>query len=382
MTRSKLTARLLGLAASAGLTSAGVAAVTAARSSFGTLADGRIVEAVTLTASSGIRARVINLGATLQALEVPGRSGERTDVVLGFDTAADYAAHPHFFGVTVGRYANRIAGGTFTLDGKSYAVPCNDKTNSLHGGDEGFDKKLWRIVAVRSGASASVTLALTSPAGDQGYPGTLDATATYTLDDRGALTIDYEARTDAPTIVNMTNHSYFNLAGEGARGGALGQRLMVPASRYTPVDATLIPTGALAPVAGTVFDFTRGRIVEEGVRNGRDPQIAIGQGYDHNFVLDAGLTAEPKLAARLEDPASGRVLEVWSNQPGVQVYSGNFLNGTDPAKHGHLYRMGDAIALEPGLFPNTPNVPAFGSARLAPGQVYHHRIVYRLSVVR
>ncbi|RZM15289.1 MAG: galactose mutarotase, partial [Sphingomonas sp.] len=232
------------------------------------------------------------------------------------------------------------------------------------------------------GAQASVTMALTSPAGDQGYPGKLDVTVTYALDDHGALAIDFAAKSDAATIVNLTNHAIFNLAGEGSPGGIYGQRLTIPAARYTPVDAALIPTGELKPVAGTVFDFTRGRSLGDGIRDGRDPQIVAGRGWDHNFVLDKGATAEPGLAARMEDPASGRVLEVLSTAPGVQFYSGNFLDGTLIGKGGHVYRMGDGLALEPQLFPDTPNQPAFGSARVAPGKPYHHRMIYRVSVAR
>jgi aldose 1-epimerase len=259
----------------------------------------------------------------------------------------------------------------------------NDKTNSLHGGTVGFDKHLWQIIGVgEQSGIASVAMRLVSPAGDQGYPGTLTVTATYSLDDRGSLTIDFEAATDAPTIVNLTNHALFNLAGEGAPGGALPGRLTVAAHRYTPVNAALIPTGELRSVVGTPFDFTGGRILDDVVRDGRDAQIVIGRGVDHNFVLDAGRTAEPKLAARLEDPRSGRVLEVLTDQPGLQVYTGNFLDGTLVGKGGHVYRMGDGIAFEPQVFPDTPNQPSFGSARVDPGRPYHHRMVYRLSVER
>lgn len=356
-------------------------AAEAKRETAGKLADGTIVEAVTLSNARGISARIISFGATLQQLMMPDRAGKLADVELGYDDIQRYADHPNYWGASVGRYANRIAGGRFTLDGKSYQLAQNDKANSLHGGTKGFDKLNWRVVAVKSGAKASVTFALTSPAGDQGYPGTLKVTATYMLDDAGDLTIDYDATTDAPTIVNLTNHAIFNLAGEGAPGGINGHRLTIPASRYTPVNAALIPTGELKPVAGTVFDFTRGKIVEEGLRDGRDAQIVAGRGFDHNFVLDAGATKEPKLAARLEDPASGRALEVWSDQPGVQVYTGNFLDGTLIGKSGHLYRMGDGIALEPQKFPDTPNQPAFGSARVDPAHPYHHRMIFRLSTI-
>lgn len=363
-------------------TVAGLAnAATVRREPFGTLPDGTAVEAVTLTGANGVSARIMNLGATLQALSAPDRSGRVADVTLGYDDARSYAEHPNYWGQTIGRYANRIAGGRFTLDGKTYQLTLNDKTNSLHGGTAGFDKRIWQIAEVSDkGGVGKVVLKLVSPAGDQGYPGKLTVTTTYTLDDRGSLTIDMDASTDAPTIVNLTNHALFNLAGEGAPGGAMGHRLMVAGHRYTPVDAALIPTGELREVKGTPFDFTSGRVIDEVVRDGRDEQIVIGRGVDHNFVLDAGKTAEPKLAVRLEDPASGRVLEVLTDQPGIQIYTGNFLDGTFIGKNKHVYRMGDGIALEPQVFPDTPNKPEFGSARVDPGKPYHHRMIYRLSV--
>jgi len=358
-------------------------AATAKREPFGKLPDGTTVESVVLTGTNGVSARIMTLGATLQSLSGPDRSGKIADVTLGYDDAASYVTHPNFWGQTVGRYANRIAGGRFTLDGKTYQLPLNDKTNSLHGGTTGFDKHVWQIVDVGdAGGIAKVALRMVSPAGDQGYPGTLAVTTTYSLNDRGELTIDFDATTDAPTIVNLTNHALFNLAGEGAPGGVLTHRFMVAAHRYTPVNDALIPTGELRPVAGTPFDFTSPRVLDEVVRDGRDPQIVIGRGIDHNFVLDGGRTAEPKLAARLEDVGSGRVLEVLTDQPGIQVYTGNFLDGTLVGKSRHVYRMGDGIALEPQVFPNTPNQPAFGSARVDPGKAYHHRMTYRLSVAR
>jgi aldose 1-epimerase len=354
-------------------------AATARRESAGTLADGTAVEAVTLSAANGVSARVLTYGATLQAFSGPDRNGKVADVLLGYDDAKDYAEHPNYFGVTVGRFANRIGGGKFTLDGKSYQLPLNDKVNSLHGGKVGFDKQPWRIVAVKDG---SVTMALTSPDGDQGYPGKLDVTITYTLGDDGALTIAFGAKTDKPTVVNMTNHAIFNLAGEGSPMGALGHRLTIPAKAITPVDANLVPTGELRPVAGTVFDFRNGRILADGVRDGRDPQIVMGHGYDHNFALDKGVTATPGLAARLEDPASGRVLEVSSTEPGVQMYTGNFLDGSYIGKSRHVYRMGDGVALEPQKFPDAPNHPNFASARVDPGKPYRHVMIYKLSVAK
>ena len=374
------------LACGGGLTPAADAeAATAKRSRFGTLPDGTAVEAVTLTGSNGVSARIMTLGATLQALNAPDRTGRIEDITLGYDDAASYVTHHNYWGQTIGRYANRIARGQFTLDGKTYQLPISNAPHALHGGPDGFDKRVWRISAVEAGSRsgrASVTMVLTSPAGDQGFPGTLDVSVTYALDDAGALTIDFTATTDAPTIVNMTNHALFDLAGEGSEIGIYTQRLTIPARHYTPVDATLIPTGAMAPVAGTVFDFTRGRNLSDGLRDGRDPQIVIAHGWDHNFVLDKGTTLEPGLAARVEDPTSGRVLEVLTTEPGVQVYSGNFLDGKRVGKRGHVYRMGDGLALEPQKFPDTPNRPAFGSARVDPGKPYHHRMIYRVSVAR
>ena len=360
--------------------SAAGSASTAARSVFGKLPDGTAIEAVTLTNDKGVRARIITYGATLQALEAPDRRGRTADVVLGYDDLRGYVEKPNYFGATIGRYANRIAGGTFSLDGHSYRLSRNDKTNSLHGGAVGFDKRVWKIESLASAPHAAATFALTSAAGDQGYPGKLEVRVRYALDDSSGLTIEYTATTDAPTVVNLTNHAIFNLAGEGSPGSALGERLTIPASHFTPVDASLIPTGELRPVQGTVFDFRAGRLLQDGIRDGRDAQIVAGRGYDHNFALDAGLTVEPKLAARLEDPQSGRVLEVWSTEPGVQVYTGNFLDGTLVGKQGHLYRMGDGVALEPQKFPNAPNEPRFASARVDPGTPYHHRMILRLGV--
>jgi aldose 1-epimerase len=360
----------------------GARAAEATRENAGRLRDGTAVEAVTLRNARGVSARILSYGATLQSLVAPDRNGRPADIVLGYDDAASYEARPNFFGVTVGRYANRIAGGRFVLDGRTYQLTQNDGTNSLHGGTQGFDKRNWRIVSVASGPVANVVLALTSPDGDQGYPGRLEVTVTYSLDDAGDLRIAFEAATDAPTIVNMTNHAIFNLAGEGAPGGTSRHRLTIPAGAYTPVDERLIPTGERRPVAGTPFDFRQRRLIERSIRDGADPQIRIGRGYDHNFALDKGVTAMPQLAARLEDPDSGRVLEVLTTEPGLQLYTGNFLNGTLVGKAGHLYRMGDGIALEPQLFPDSPNQSGFASARVNPGTPYRHVMIYRVSTMR
>ena len=382
MSRASIKSFLTLVAVTTVMTSTAALASEAKRSPAGQLADGAAIEAVTLTNKAGLSARVLTYGATLQSVMAPDRNGKTADVLLGYDKADDYVNHPNFFGVTVGRYANRIAGGRFTLDGRSYQLTQNDKTNSLHGGTKGFDKHLWRIVSMKDGPTASVVMALTSPDGDQGYPGKVDATVTYSLDEAGALTIAFVANTDKPTVINMTNHAIFNLNGEGSPLGATFHKLTIPASAYTPVDAKLIPTGERTPVAGTVFDFRQPRVVADGIREGNDQQIRYGQGYDHNFALDKGLTATPQLAARLEDPASGRVLEVLSTEPGVQFYTGNFLDGTYVGKKGHLYRMGDGIALEPQKFPDSPNKPDFVSARVDPGKPYRHTMIYRFSTVR
>lgn len=368
----------LGLALAAGLIAGTANAATAERKVDGAFADGTPAETVTLSAANGVTARIFALGATLQGYSLPDRKGVLADVLLGHDHPAEYEATQDFFGVTVGRFANRIARGTFTIDGTTYRLPLNDGEASLHGGGQGFDRKVWAIESVTAnGPVASVTLALTSPDGDQGYPGEVTARVTYALGDDGVLTITMTATTSKPTIINMTNHALFNMAGQCPAEGAMGNRLTMPASRYTPVNTALIPTGELAPVAGTPFDFRKPKALSDGLRNARDPQVLVGRGFDHNWVLDKGQTAEPQLIARAEDPVSGRAMEVLSTEPGVQMYTGNFLAGTNPGKGGCLYRMGDGYALEPQKFPDTPNQPAFGSARLDPGQTYRHVMVLR-----
>lgn len=354
-------------------------AADASQQSFGKLADGTEVFAITLKAANGVSARVITYGATLQSLIGPDAHGNKADVLLGYDDLASFVDHPNYWGATIGRFANRIADGRFTLDGKTYQLPQNDHGQTLHGGGKGFDKVVWKVVSVTSGPVAKLVLAHVSPDGDAGYPGTLKATVIYTLDEKGNLGITFEATTDKPTVVNMTNHAIFNMAGEGAPQGAMGNHLTIPASAYTPVSATLIPTGEKRAVAGTVFDFRTPHAVSTGLRDGRDQQIVYGRGYDHNFALDKGLTATPQLSARLVDPASGRVLEVLSTEPGVQFYAGNFLDGTLIGKGGHVYRMGDGIALEPQKFPDAPNHKDFVSTRLDPGQTYRHSMIYRLT---
>ncbi len=355
------------------------AAGSVERRPFGQMPGGDAIETITLANAHGLRATILTLGATVQSVIVPDRTGKPADVVLGYDTLAGYIAKPNYFGATVGRIANRIAKGQFTLDGKRYQTPVNDGVNALHGGTKGFDKVVWTVISTKGGARPSVTLRYVSPDGDQGYPGTLTSTATYSLDDQGNLSVDYGATTDKPTVVNLSNHTYWNLNGEGSVAGAMGLKMTIPAEAYTPTDAGAIPTGELRPVAGTPFDFRAPTAIGLRVRDGHDEQLRFGRGYDHNWVVSRAKPAAMQLMAHVEDPLSGRVMEVLSDQPGLQFYSGNFLDGTITGKAGHIYREGDAIVLEPQMFPDTPNRPAFGSVRLDPGQTYANHIVFRFS---
>lgn len=356
-------------------------AAQARRASCGALADGTRIDAVDLTSRSGIRARIITLGARIQSLYTPDRAGKLGDIVLGFATPQQYFDDGNYFGATVGRFANRIGKGRFSLGGRSYQVSINDHGNSLHGGTRGFDKRVWKIDSLHSGSSASVAMSYVSPDGEEGYPGTMHVTATYTLSDAGELRIDYRATTDKPTIVNLSGHSYFNLASSPADFSTMPDLLQIDASHYTPVDDTLIPTGAIASVAGTPFDFRKPTPIGLRIRDGNDTQLLYCHGYDMNFVLD-GRPGTLRLAARVADPRSGRVLDVYTTAPGVQFYSGNFLSGTFVGKHGIVYRQGDAVVLEPQDFPDAPNHPNFPSARLDPGATYHNVIVYRFAVRR
>jgi aldose 1-epimerase len=322
--------------------------------------------------------RVIALGAAIQSLEVPDRKDIVADVVLGHDTAAEYLMKPQYFGASVGRYANRIARGKFKLDGREYSLETNDGPNHLHGGKQGLDKSLWQIDSVSHTRDAQVVLSFVSPDGAGGYPGQLRTQVAYSLNERNELKVEYRATSDRVTIVNLSNHAYFNLSGDVA-DDVYGHRLMLLADEYTPVDATLIPTGERRKVAGTPFDFRTAHTIGERLRDGRDEQLRFGRGYDHNFVL-----REPhgvlRTIARLEDPASGRVLELLATAPGVQFYSGNFLDGTTVGKSGRIYRQGDGLCLEPQVFPDAPNQPAFPSARLDPGREYVNTMIYRFSV--
>ena len=374
MRTSMIPALMLALAATPAM------AGEAHKAPFGHLADGTPVEGVTLSNHHGMKVRVLAWGAALQELIVPGRSGP-TDVILGYDDMTGYLKASNYFGATIGRYANRIAKGRFTLDGKAYQLATNDGPNALHGGNRGFDKHMWTIARVDSGPQdASATLTYTSPDGEEGYPGTMQVTATFTLTESNELHVTYRASSDKPTIANITNHSYFNLGGVGAGHSATEAVVTIPAASYTPVDTTLIPTGEIRRVAGTPFDFRKPRRVADRIRDGRDEQLRIARGYDQNWVISRAPVKGLQLMAKVQDTASGRTMEIFSNQPGVQFYTGNFLDGTATGKGGVIYRQGDGLCFEPQVFPDTPNKPEFGSARLEPGQNYENRIVYRFSV--
>lgn len=348
----------------------------AGRRALGTLPNGQTVDAVTLMNAAGMQVTLISYGASIQSVVVPDRSGEYRDVVIGHDTIDDYVRWPQYAGATVGRFANRIAGGRFTLDGHEHQLPLNDGHNSLHGGDVGFDALNWTVEDV---GEASVTFKLVSADGDQGYPGTLTVTACYSLDDDNRLSVEYLATTDAPTIIGLSNHVYWNLAGEGA-GSAMEHHLQIFADRFLPTGADLIPTGEYRSVAGTPFDFRQASAMDTRLRDASDEQVRVGQGYDHNWILSDAVSEELRPVARLSDQRSGRIMSLFSNQPGLQFYSGNFFDGSTSGKSGKFYRMGDAIALEPQLFPDTPNQPAFGSARLDPGQIYRNLIAWQFGI--
>jgi aldose 1-epimerase len=358
-------------------------APTISREPFGR-AGGAAVDRYTLTAADGLTVRILTYGGIVQSVQVPDEHGRPVDVALGFATLDDYIAHNSpaagggvYFGALVGRYANRIAKGAFTLDGVTYQVPVNNNGNALHGGPAGFDQKVWTAAVEHGPDSVSLRLEYVSPDGEMGFPGTLTTRATYTLDNSGSLTLTFRATTDKPTVVSLTNHSYWNLAGESS-GDVYGQLLELNADRYTPVDTAQIPTGRLASVRGTPMDFTRPTAIGARVAQA-DSQLLTGQGYDHNWVVNGGGGAAPVLAARAVDPCSGRTLTVSTTQPGIQFYSGNFLTGTLVGTGGTAYRQSYGFALETQNFPDAPNHPAFPSPVLRPGQVYRHTTVYHLS---
>ena len=340
---------------------------------FGTTTDGVPVELYTLTNRRGVEARISTYGGTLVSLLVPDRHGAFADVVLGFDTLEPYLADHPYFGSTIGRYANRIRGGAFTLDGRSHRLPLNDRTNHLHGGARGFHTMLWKPEPVAGREGPSVRLRRRSVDGEEGYPGNLTVEVRYTLSDSDELVLDYSASTDAPTIVNLTNHAYFNLAG---RGTIEGHVLRIAAGRYLPVDTALVPTGELRAVEGTPFDFTSPRPIGERLRDA-DEQLGHGRGYDHSWVLDRTDGGGEIAAAEVHDPASGRTMTMYTTQPGVQIYSGNFLDGSVSGKNGVRYQKHAGFCMESQHFPDSPNQPGFPSTVLRPGEEYRQRTRYR-----
>ena len=346
-------------------------------SEFGKMPDGQSVELYTLNNSSGMTVSITNYGGRIVTLMVPDRNGKMDDVVLGFDDLAGYLGNNPYFGALIGRYGNRIGGAKFRLDGKEYKLAANDGSNSLHGGLKGFDKVVWKAHEV-PGNHPALELTYLSKAGEEGYPGNLKAKVVYTLMGNNSLQIDYSATTDKDTVLNLTNHSYFNLSGQG-NGDILKTQMMINASQFTPVDANLIPTGEIRKVEGTPLDFRKATAIGERINND-DEQLKLGKGYDHNFVLDRSAPGL-SLAARAVDPDSGRVLQVLTTQPGIQFYTGNFLDGTIHGKGGKVYGRRDAFCLETQHFPDSPNKPAFPTTELKPGQAYHETTVFKFSII-
>jgi aldose 1-epimerase len=342
---------------------------------FGVTPEGVTIERFILTNGNGLEASIITYGGTLTALRVPDRNGTLSDVVLGFDSLESYLGEHPYFGSLIGRYGNRIADGRFTLDGVSYTLARNNGANHLHGGPNGFHRAIWQAQTITSGDGPTLELRYLSRDGEEGYPGNLSVTVRYTLTEQNELRLDYQAQTDQATVINLTNHSYFNLAGNG---DILGHQLELLADHFLPVDDNQIPLGQLQPVHGTPMDFTRATPI--GARIGEDDeQLRAGQGYDHTWVLNGG-TAQAGLAARLYDPSSGRVMEVETTEPGIQFYSGNLLDGSVTGKGGQIYQKHAALCLETQHFPDSPNQPRFPSTVLRPGDTYRQTTAYRFAV--
>jgi aldose 1-epimerase len=355
---------------------------TITKADFGMTPDGQAVEIYTLHNSKGAEARILTYGGIVQKLSMPDKHGKFADVVLGFNdlgsyTKESYVTNCPYFGALIGRYGNRIGGAKFTLEGQTYTLAGNNHGNSLHGGLKGFDKVVWTAKPSVGIHGPQLVLAYVSKDGEEGFPGNLEVTAIYTLTDDNALKLEYTARTDRPTVVNLTQHSYFNLAGEG-NGDILGDILYINADQTTPVDAALITTGGFADVTGTPFDFRTPTAIGARI-NDPNPILQYGPGYDHNWVINKPLGAFG-LMARVVEPRSGRVMEVWSDQPGLQFYAGNFLDGSLTGKAGVAYQIHTGLAMEPQHYPDSPNKPNFPSVELKPGQTYHNTIVYKFSV--
>jgi len=356
------------------------AEITVSHAPFGKLPDGAAVEQYTLKNTAGMEVRVLTYGGIITSIQVPDRNGRNADVVLGFDSMEGYAKNPPYFGAVIGRYANRVGKAEFTLDGKTYKLAANNDGNSLHGGLRGFDKVVWRAKEVRQAGRSGVELSHLSPDGDEGYPGNLSVSVTFLLNDRNELSLDYAATTDKSTIVNLTHHDYFNLAGHG-EGNVLEQVLTINATHYTPVDSTLLPTGVLAEVAGTPLDFRKPTAIGARIEAPYE-QLRLGKGYDHNFVIDRKTSAAGKstltLAATVVDPRSGRRIEVRTTEPGVQLYTANHLDGFT-GKAGRSYIKNGAFCLETEHYPDSPHRPEFPSTVLRPGEKFQSTTVFAFS---
>jgi aldose 1-epimerase len=343
---------------------------------FGKTADGRSATLYTLTNKHGVEVSITNFGATVVSIKIPDRQGHLLDVAHGYDDVAGYEGGKAYFGATVGRYANRIAHATFTLDGVKYTLAKNDGDNTLHGGILGFSRVFWDAKDITGNGPASLQLDYLSKDGQDGFPGNLQVRVIFTLTDSNELKISYAATTDKKTVLNLTNHTYFNLAGSGT---ILDEAVTIAADRFTPVDKGLIPTGELRPVAGTAFDFRKPMVIGSRIGNDEE-QLKLGRGYDHNWVLNSGGSAKPTLAATVVDPKSGRKLEVWTTEPGIQLYTGNFLDGSIHGKGGTPYLMRSALCLETQHFPDSPNHPAFPTTELLPGAKFTSETIYKFSV--
>ncbi len=372
------------LGAGLGMANSALAA-TASTADFGTLKDGGKVTAIDLKNAHGVTARIITYGAMLQTLKVPDRKGHADDIVIGYDTLAEYEARNQYTGVTVGRYANRVKLGKFSIDGKDYQLAINNPPNSLHGGPTGFWARNWtveKIVKGGKGKAASVTLKYVSADGEEGYPGTMTVHVTYSLNEHNDVTIDYKATTDKPTIINLTNHSLFNLGGVLSGRSALDAKAQVEADTFLPTDDTAIPTGVLQPVKGTAFDFTTPTEIGPRAVQTSDPQIVIGHGIDHNFNIRGGVTKTPKLAVTIVDDTSGRGMKILTTEPGIQFYSGNFLDGLTVMKGGHKTNIHEAVAFEAQHYPDSPNQPSFPTTRLNPGETYTQTTIHHFYTVK
>lgn len=346
------------------------------KAGFGAMPDGTAIEIYTLKNAKGMEARICTYGGIVVSLTAPDRNGRFGDIVLGYDNLDGYRTNSPYFGALIGRYGNRIGGAKFTLDGKTCTLAANNGPNTLHGGLKGFDKVVWTAKPLDGSSGPALQLTYVSKDGEEGFPGTLSVTAVYTLTDQNELRLDFTATTDKPTVCNLTHHSYFNLRGQGD-GDILGHEVYINSDKTTPVDKELITTGEYAPVSGTPFDFLKPTAIGARI-NDPDPQLQFGPGYDHNWVINKPM-GELGLQARVSEPTSGRVMEVWSDEPGLQFYAGNFLDGTITGKGGKVYQRRTGFCMEPQHYPDSPNKPMFPTTELKPGATYKNVIIYKFS---